>query len=208
MVENYLAELKDLGLIEYDEGERIYRLVGAKKHEYQSKHDYDLDLAHSNALVFSSEMKLRYDQMDPIAVADLLTCLDLNLNRDEYDEWFLQHVKTGYYADVYSLMQRYRQLLHELGLSGTKTYPKIALSEFHSKEIMSGKPKAKKDARKDKQEMGSYKRAKKLQEAFDLRNLLVGRIYAVVNDVRNGIPLEGQCEHCPKLRIEIKGRPP
>jgi len=46
----------------------------------------------------------------------------------------------------------------------------------------------------------------KLNEIESLRNLLVGKIYSIVNDVGNGIPLQGYCDYCPDRKVTIKGK--
>jgi len=40
-----------------------------------------------------------------------------------------------------------------------------------------------------------------ITEIFNLRDLLVGRIYSLINSVRHSIPLRGHCGYCPKINI-------
>lgn len=52
----------------------------------------------------------------------------------------------------------------------------------------------------------SPKERKQVKEFQDLRDLLVGKISSIVNDVRHFIPLQGFCDCCPHRRITIKGK--
>jgi len=47
---------------------------------------------------------------------------------------------------------------------------------------------------------------KRAKELLDLRDLLVGKIYAIINEVRNGSPLRGNCDSCPDRRITVKDK--
>jgi hypothetical protein len=49
-------------------------------------------------------------------------------------------------------------------------------------------------------------KSKELKEIYNLRDMLIGRIYSIVNDVRNGIPLMGYCDHCPTRKITIRDK--
>mgnify|MGYP001148246912 CR=1 FL=1 len=52
----------------------------------------------------------------------------------------------------------------------------------------------------------SKEERKKVKELYDVRDLLVGKLYSIANDVQNGIPLQGFCDHCPDRRITIKSK--
>ena len=54
--------------------------------------------------------------------------------------------------------------------------------------------------------LSSPEERKQVKEFKDLRDLLVGKIYSIVDDVRHFIPLQGFCDRCPHRRITIKGK--
>jgi predicted transcriptional regulator len=202
--QNYIAELVALGFVTYDSEAKIYGLTGTMKKEFQSKHNYDLALKHSKNLVSSTSEKQRFDQMDPFLALDLLAFHDINPCPDVDDECFVQHLKTGYFKDVYVLMQKYRQLMDETGFSRYLGFPKY----FSSFEEPFGSSQTPQEL---VSRVAAHKEAKhmekdKIKEIENLRNLLVGKIYSIVNEVANGIPLQGYCEYCPDRKVTIKSK--
>jgi hypothetical protein len=177
-IQNYLTELIDLNLISYDPSSDVYS-SNENKIVFQSKHDYDIALKHSRLLVFSTSDKQRLDQMDHYAALELLVHQDKE-NVDVDDQCLLQHVKTGYY-ELFSLLDEYRKKINEMGFSVSISL--LKLERTFPERI---------DQERIKEEL------------VDLRDLLVGKIYSIVNDVRNGIPLQGSCDCCPGLKITIK----
>jgi len=134
------------------------------------------------------------------------------------------------YREVYALMERYRQLMDETGLSKIPSIPKFSLSglTWTEQSHMAGVEEniserdferqilfedAKTAANKIRIRAGHFPSADtpeyvyvtktKMQKIIDLRDLLIGRIYSTANDVVNGIPLQGYCKHCPDLKITI-----
>lgn len=225
-VQNYLAELRALGLIVHDLKAGIYQLPESKK-VFQSKHDYEIALKHSKRLVLSTRDSQRLDQMSPNAALDLLVFV---CERDIDDLCFVQHLRTGYFREVYALMERYRQLMDETGLSKIPSIPKFSLSgstwaeQSHMagvEENISERDFERQILFEDAKTAGStirfqvnpfpsadtreyvYVTKTKMQKIIDLRDLLIGRIYSTVNDVVNGIPLQGYCKHCPDRKITI-----
>jgi hypothetical protein len=230
-VQNYLAELRALGLIVHDLKAGIYQLAESKK-VFQSKHDYEIALNHSRRLVLSRKDSQRLDQMSPNAALDLLVfgrARALGSERDVDNECLVQHLRTGYYREVYALMERYRQLMDETGLSKIPSIPKFSLSglTWAEQSHMVGVEEniserdlaralfedAKTAANKIRIQVNPfpstdtpeyvYVTKTKMQEIIDLRDLLIGRIYSTAKDVVNGIPLQGYCKHCPDLKITI-----
>jgi len=224
-VQNYLAELRALGLIVDDLKAGIYQLAESKK-VFQSKHDYEIALNHSRRLVLSRKDSQRLDQMSPNAALDLLVFV---CERDIDDLCFVQHLRTGYHKEVYALIERYRQLMDETGLSKIPSIPKFSLSgltwaeQSHMAEVEENISErdlaralfedAKTAANRIRIQVNPfpstdtpeyvYVTKTKMQEIIDLRDLLIGRIYSTANDVVNGIPLQGYCKHCPDLKITI-----
>ena len=209
-VQNYIAELKALGLVTCDPEEKIYELTGVKKKVFQSKHDYDLALKHSRNLVFSTEEKQRFDQMNPFLALDLLAFHDTQEIQDIGhishldDKCFVQHLKTGYFKEVYSLMQKYRQLMDETGFSKRTGFPK--LSETLG-DLFTGLTPQESVSQAATLKENKHAEEEKLNEIENLRNLLIEKIYSIANDVKNGIPLQGYCDYCPEQKITIKSKP-
>lgn len=211
-----LQGLKILGLIKYKDGTYFPTYA---RYEFKSKYDYIIALKHSENLLFSkSETTLhsRFDQMNPFEAVDRLVFSD-HLHRPPVDDvCFVQHLRTGYFQDIYSLLKEYRQLMDDTGLSNISGFPKIMQTEFfnepHPEMMISQASRLGKDNRVDK-DMRSLARAKinlpisinreKFKEICDVRDLLVGKIYSVINDVRNRSPLLGYCDHCPIKKITI-----
>jgi len=227
MVENYLNALKALGLVEYDPEEQLYESTQAKKRVFRSKHDYDLALKHSKNLVLSTNEKQRLDGMDPFLALDLIVFHDDPNREDEDnvdDKCLFQHLITGYSSICLSI-KRYHQLMDETSLSKMQGNPKFHFSEFSLKAYLEEKPdKSRKFGRKNirtkeivasevltldpegylkelgmKPEIGVIE----LKEINNLKNDLVGKIYSLVYDVKNGIPLDGYCNHCPDKKLTI-----
>ena len=200
-----MAELVALGFVTYDPKAKIYGLAGTMKKVFQSKHDYNLALKHSKNLVFSTSEKQRFDQMDPFLALDLLAFHDVNtLCPDVDNECFVQHLRTGYFNDVYVLMQKYRKLMDETGFSKYPGFPK----HFSSFEEVFGSAAAPQElvSRAAAHKEAPHTAEGKVKEIEDLRNLLVGKIYSIVNDVANGVPLRGYCEYCPDRKVTIKSK--
>lgn len=225
-VQNYMAELKALGLVKYDAEARVYQLTQTKR-IFRSKHDYEIALKHAKHLVLSTPYNQRFDQMNPNATLDLMV---FESERDVDNKCFVQHLRTGYFK-VYALMEKYRELMDETGLSKIPSIPKFGFSgsawaeQSHMAGVQENIPE--RDFEKQvlfertptkgnklmirvsplfsDQAEYIYITKEKMQEIVDLRDLLVGRIYSIVNDVINGIPLRGYCKHCPERKITIKG---
>lgn len=230
-IQNYLAELKALELIEYDDEARIYQLTHRKK-VFHSKHEYDIAMKHSRNLTLSTSEKQRFDQTNPFLALDLLAFHEISSEPDIDDKCFVQHLKTGYFKEVYTSLQKYRKLMDEAGYSTRPSFPKLTSSfgdifssqspqemvthtstmrnfgtrESYVKDEIEPEQDFWTQVMKEKGIPTSYKMDKKTRELHDLRALLVGKIYSIVNDVVNGIPLNGYCEHCPHQKITIKGR--
>lgn len=220
--------LEYLGLARKD---GVYWVWYENKKVFQSKHDYDIALKHSRYLTLSTSDKQRLDQANPALALDLLVYYD-KANQDIDNQCLFQHIKTGYY-EVYSLMQKYRQMMDEAGLSEIPRLPKLPslhlsfYDETHeayvprnydpknSKSLMNVIPMKGDMLMIDVGIFGfpshnehniKYVHKKKYAELIDLRDLLVGKIYSILNDVRNGIPLRGYCDYCPDRRITIKSK--
>ena len=230
-VQNYMAELIALGLVFHNSEAGVYELTENKK-VFQSKHDYDIALKHSRYLTLSTSDKQRLDQSNPYLALDLLVYHDKE-NRDVDDQCLFQHIKTGYY-EVYSLLQKYRKIMDARGYSKYPHFPKlhshfeftdrspwemvaeVALLQDEEKrerhvegEIAGNEYMYSSDLKErglSQKPLYSPEERKQVKELLDLRDLLVGKIYAIVNDVRNGIPLQGYCDSCPDRRVTIKSK--
>jgi len=225
--QNYLAELCALDIAYYDAHAQFYELAGNKKQVYETKHNYEIALKHSKRLVLSSRYNQRFDQMRPTLALDVLV---FEPERDIDSQCVKQHLRTGYSRDVYALMEKYKQLMDEAGLSRIPSIPKFSLGRStwiersnmdEAEGNISEQDFEKKMLFEDIQMKGDkikicasplgarqpeyvHIAKKRLLEIIDLRDLLVGRIYAIVNDVINGSPLKGTCQHCPTQKVFIR----
>jgi hypothetical protein len=166
--------------------------------------------------------------MNPCLALDLLV---FESGRDIDYQCLVQHFQTGYFQDIYALMMKYRQLMDETGLSEIRGLPKLFtgssswIEESHKagveenitqenlEKLMDNSFPTKGDMLMidiNSAILGSNSpnikcvHKAKYKEIVDLRNLLVGKIYSVVNDATHGIPLQGFCDHCPNRKVTIK----
>jgi hypothetical protein len=180
-LQNYLSELIGLGLVERDTNLGIYS-SNDNKIIFQSKHDYDIAFKHSQRLVLSTRDTQRLDFMFPPSALRILVFWDDNITEhDPEDGRFLQHLKTGYY-DIFQLMETYRQKVKELGLSPRFDIPHIGENPDRAKNISQND----------------------LKELENLKAQLIGKVYLLVDCVKNGSPLKGSCETCPGRYLAIK----
>jgi hypothetical protein len=227
-VQNYLAELIALQLVSYDSKTKLYEWIDNKM-KFQNKHEYDVALKHSRNLVLTTPKRRGLDQTNPCRALDLLV---YESDRDINYQCFTQHLRTGYFHQIYALMEKYHQLMDETALSETEGLPKLfsvvsswdgqnhrveaeeKVTQKNSKELVINSFPMKGDMLMidvNSVILGSsspnikYVHKTKYKEIVDLRDLLVGRICSVVNDVIQGIPLRGFCDHCPNQKITIEG---
>jgi len=229
-IQNYLAELRALGLVNYDSQTLLYEWAENKR-EFENRHDYDVALKHSKNLLFSTSEKQRLDQMDPFLALDLIVFHDRDHSRDMDDTCLFQHLQSGY-SDIFALVEKYRKMMDDKGLSERQGFPKIS-GDWHadlpSELVVSASALTEDNVRKayvegeiserenffssDLRRRGiedhplySEKEKAEVIELFDLRGLLVGKIYYLANQVHNGIPLKGSCSCCPHRFVSIKGK--
>ena len=128
-VQNYLAELKGLDLIEYDETSKIYYIAGTRKLVFANKNEYKMALKHSKELFLSSEHEQffpsskheqLFDFKDPFLVLD-----EFVYNQKLYPNQ-ISHIKTGYNTEIWSPIKKYLDLMKKYGLNKIPGYPKIS----------------------------------------------------------------------------------
>jgi len=128
MVEIYFAELKALGLVSYDPIEKVYEKPGFRLVVY-NPHDHQLALEHSTNILFPAEGNQRY--WNPQFILESLIYQDLD-NSNAFtieDRCFRQHLRSGYFKEVYILLQKYRQLMDESAISKNPGFPKNRISK-------------------------------------------------------------------------------
>jgi predicted transcriptional regulator len=184
-IQNYLAELIGLELISYDSANGVYS-SNKNKIVFQSKEDYEIALKHSQLLVLTTKDRQGLDSIEPFFELRRLTFSE-DYRLDVEDERFLQHLKTGYY-DIIQLMEKYKQRFKELGLNPNYDHSPKYLEELLNPSRVSE----------------NEKRVRQDQELLDMRDLLIGRIYSLVDRVKHGIPLEGSCDACPGRYFSVK----
>lgn len=227
-IEYDLEHLKILKIIEYDSIVKIYQIAN-RKQTFNNKAEYDLAMKHCRRLCFTSREKQRFDQTNPFLVLDLLAFYDTRAPMDVDDRCFVQHLKTGYFKEIYEDLEKYRGLMDKTGYSDNSSFPKLydkiadIFSENSPQEMVSSASELK-NANFRKQQVEdeietqkahwkllmrengkptSFKVNKEDREIYNLRALLVGKIYAIVNDLSHGIPLQGFCDCCPTMKVKI-----
>ena len=98
--QNYLKQLVDLDLIEYDKEQRVYHSFGSKKRSY-SEMELSRALNHSKLLFTSSNYELFFDDLDPN-----LTFFKIAYDQEKYHNQ-ISHLKTGYFKEIWSLVEKY-----------------------------------------------------------------------------------------------------
>jgi hypothetical protein len=195
-----LSGLKTLGLIEVN-GD-LYKEMTSKK--TYAPQEYELAIEHSKRLLISDKENQRLDRYYPQLAVDYLifpTPPQVGYDFDYYDKiWvdppknndetslIMQHIKTGYFRDLYLSVENYRTSILKYKLLGdTRPILMQGFLEKNNFDIYSSKmPKADYD------------------ELFKLRSQIAIGLFEIIDKVKHGIPLEGTCDFCPSNAIEIK----
>ncbi len=228
-VQNYLAELNALEITTYDPSSGFYKSAENEKQVFESKHDYQIALTHSKNLLFSNskDNTQRFDRINPNLAVDLLV-YESERDADDFAIW--QHLKTGC-PEIFEDLLKYRELMDETGLSKRSCLPKLDGRTYSNEnteqriEFDDGLPKRPShepfpsflpNTIDDKPidftsgTLGLNKiiarvPASKVEEILNLRDSIVRKIYGhIMNSVRNGTPLKGNCDFCPNKEVIIK----
>lgn len=140
---------------------------------------YSQLLKHSKTLLLSDHHMntQRYDQTNMTLVVDLLAfeVNDKFFDMDySYDKAVLQHLKSGY-PEIYELIEEYRRIMDEMGFSKQKNLPKMIFSQTSTIDN------------------------EKIVRIGRLRELIITNIELIMNKVKNGFPLLGQCDLCQQM---------
>jgi len=125
-------------------------------------------------------------------------------NNDDFN--FLRHLETGYIEEYKRLME-YRELLDEMGFrENEKHWLPVFLGNFNHgfdspDELVQIVASIRAGNSMMSNNYSDYDQ-NKIKRLFFLRDLLVGRIYSIVNSVKHNIPLKGHCTYCPKIKIK------
>ena len=193
-----LRLLRGLELIELENGR--YRLKAGQRR--LSKADHELSLTHSRKLLrpWKESFENRYFWLD-LLVFEQLEVESLEPN-DEMS--LLQHLKSGYYRDIYQRMLAYRGVLDETRLSECNTLPYLG----HSNDLMEIRKRLEglspfPSMENPEQAQALNVNDETLKKAVDLRDLLIGKLSSIEYSLQNDIPLKGRCDYCPHLEITI-----
>ncbi len=171
---------------------------------FDTRHEYELALYHSRRIVLSSEGNIRYDEIDPFLTLDTLAILDKKLLSNDDDKKFLDHLKTGY-PETYETLMAYREKLNQVGFFTKEEVSKPYLGsldyDFESPAERVQIAASFRTGLTEISEWYSNYDQEKIAELFNMRDLLVGRIYSIINSVSHNIPLKGHCDYCPRIRI-------
>ena len=198
-VRNYLYDLEALGLITHDEETKTYVLAAtSKKREFASKADYELALEHSKKLLFSTPEIQLFDLMNPDVWAD-----ELAFNARH--ELLRQHLKTGYFDDIYLLVEKYKRITPIPPQYQSEPEPKrpphmpapplIDIKLPSSGIIKHGEKTEKTEQKEDEKVVAAREK---------LRKEIAEKLCALMYKVEHGIPLEGECDCCPHVHITVK----
>lgn len=166
-----------------------------------SEGDLGLALRHSRKLLrpWTERYDNRYFWLD-LLVRDHLEAE----SPEPSDEMcLLQHLKSGYYRDIYERLLEYRRGLVETGLSEINLIPILGhssdLNEIRKRLGLSPFPS-----------MENHENAlaltvddETLQKIADIRDLLIGKLMSIEYSLQNEIPLKSRCDYCPHLEISI-----
>jgi hypothetical protein len=196
---NYLHELKEIGLIEYDKKTRFYQKAGVRKRVFKSKVDKEQAVRHAKYLVLSDEerstQRYDYDYLKE-SIVDLIVFNDKFNHGDSYlDKCVYQHIESGYH-EIFVQLKKYKKLLIKNGLTENglpKARSKLGLATF----LQEG------------QELSEQEKEleKNLQEIDALKGLITGLIdRRIIFPVEEGQPLLGECDQCPHLKFSTNAR--
>jgi hypothetical protein len=125
-------------------------------------------------------------------------------------ELLRQHLKTGYFDDIYLLLEKYKRITpipSQYRFEPTPKPPAGPIGPYRelppSDIIKHGVTVWSK--RENKPEKPEQKEDEKILIAREkLRKAIAEKLSALMYRVEHGIPLEGECDCCPHLHITIK----
>ena len=186
-VQNYLAELQGLGLVDYNKEKRMYYFIGLVKQTF-STHEHKLALKHSERLIFTRE---DYQGLDQWHEDTLLENLIRHPEHSLEISCLMQHFKTGYYGELWAPLQKFRELMEKYDIPIVPT--SLGLRDAESGYGHSIRKPFEKLPQEDKKSL------------LDLKKHFLQTLYGVMFDVKHGVPLKGWCDHCPTRSVSIKG---
>ena len=197
-IQHDLRLLRGLQLIELEDGK--YRLKMGQR-EF-TKGDLELALRHSRKLLrpWTESYENRYFWLD-LMVFDHLEAETLEPS-DEV--CLLQHLKSGYYRDIYERLLEYRKMMEETGLSESNMLPVLG----HTRDLKEIKKRLDDPSPLISMDLielapGLTVADESLEKIVDLRDLLIGKILSIEHSLQNDVPLKGRCDYCPHLEISI-----
>lgn len=217
---NYLAELKGLGLIVFDEKTSRYSASGSTRQVFSSKHDYELALEHSKRMVFGDPRDVVEDMRGTPLSSEVYNPSRIAFEASELAIWrsstpLISHLKTGYFREIWLPLEEYRDLtnlpdrdidllaLVDEGLE-EKAGSLLSAPQVSSKGERLGSDKSEEpeivDGWNDTIKSLLPKDRKRVEE---LTEIITKEIIFIIEKVRHGIPLKGHCEYCPSKTVTI-----
>jgi len=171
---------------------------------YRNEQEYEIALKHSENIVIPM-VGSETIRANPFYSIDELTLLEYESLSDVDLALFKNHLKTGY-PETYDKMLKYKEMLIEHDLIDRPHIPKLScFIEFDHGDIydreVSFYSSIKEGFSYDPEAI--FDSGKELELVFNLRDNLVGEIYSIINEVKNGIPLKGHCQACPSNKIML-----
>lgn len=201
VLQNYLSELKGIGIITYDADTNLYSL-SSNKLDFKNKAEYELSGKHAHDIFYFTmdETDVSYFWDERILLR-LLSFYEedykvekegLNFGTDSDNHYahvyLLQHIRTGY-PEISALIDKYKQLLIKHGINSG-----YSISE--SEGLIEHIPEEPKIAGLTESEE---------QELTNIVDMFVQRFLRLRRDAKECKPLVGHCDGCPTSRVTIKG---
>lgn len=175
-IQNYLAELKALGLVSYDAGMYVWS---------ENKLVYNSELEYKNAVKHSKKLVAEFEpDIEDIPIHDVNHILDLLICTPENHTFFVQHLQTGYRKSFWNTFEEFQQLLSKHGFDvhcvSTSFIP-VGFDADSEPQI----PK------------------KDMEKLSQLKEKLLKELFFIINQVSHEVPLKGYCDLCLGKHVEI-----
>ena len=189
-----LTTLRLLDIIELEDGKYSPKVTVLKF----SEGDLELALKHSRKLLLpltaSSENRRFW-------LATLFEYLEAEPPNPDDVTCLLQHLKSGYYREIYERMLEYQKMADETGLSKSNADSLLGRTDdLNDIRVNSEAPVS-----RGMSELAPVLtvETESLEKLMDLRGLIIGKLSSIEFSLQHRVPLKGRCDYCPHLEISI-----
>lgn len=226
---NYLKELKDDGKIENPE-KGLYVASGSQQIIFENEGDVKRALNHSKKLSHSAVSPgvwIRHMMMGPPYLSERD-----NDNFERHLQCLMDHLKTGYYRDFWKTLEKYRKITREYGFPIISNSFKITtpigifddtvfrctciengnywfiICEHDLKPVVAKLPpivhnELKNNALSTQRPASILIPENIVNQVKNYQRILLTQLYALKEQVEDGIPIKGSCKLCPANHIKI-----